>query len=231
MTLATSALECAKWLSRVNADGTAIVDLESEIKTEIGETIRFYNRQPFHLTEFRGVTLTTVASTTWYSSVDMTSGDGDQDNTSRSAVDTKEILNLEYMRENPGSSGLNEPLFKIPYLQFERLQEGSTPEGTPQYWTFYAGQIGIWPTPAGAYDLYFSAHMKPVVPTADSDTSVWLTECEEMILAGAAKRVCLKHLRDNERAQVFAAIENSAAMQLEKEHVLKSSSGRIKVHD
>ena len=104
MTLATSALECAKYLSRVNAAGTAIVDLEAEIKNEIGETIKFYNRTPYALTEFRGGILTTAASTTWYSTVDLTSGDGDQDNTGRTAVDTKDILSIDYMRENPARS-------------------------------------------------------------------------------------------------------------------------------
>lgn len=231
MTLATSALECAKYLSRVNASGTAIVDLETEIKNEIGETIKFYNRQTSHLTEFRGIVLTTVASTTWYSAVDLTSGDGDQDKTGRTTIDTNTILSIAYMRENPGSSGLNEPLARLPYTDFERLFEGSTPSGPPTYYTFYAGQIGIWPTPDAAYSIYFSATVKPVVPSDDADTSVWLDEAEELILAGAAKRVCLKHIRDTQRAQEFAAIESSALTQFNTEHVLKSSSRRLRVRD
>lgn len=231
MTLATSALKCAIMLGRANATGTAILDLETQIKQEIGETIRFYNRRPFHLTEYRGVELTTAASTVWYSSVDMTSGDGDQSGTGRTAVDVKDVLHIEYMRENPGSSGLNEPLYRMAYGEFERLFEGSTPSGPPTYWTIYAGQIGIWPTPDAAYTIYFSATVKPVIPTSDSDTSIWLDEAEEMIATGACRRVCLKHLRDPERAQEFAVMEQEAAIMMEKEHVLKSSSMRLRVND
>ncbi|WP_299949076.1 hypothetical protein [uncultured Ruegeria sp.] len=231
MTLTTVALSCAKQLGRVNAAGTDITDLEAEIKEQIQETIRFYNRKPYHLTEFRGFTLDTAASTVWYSSVDLTSGDGDQSNTSRTAVDTNQILNITYSRENPGSSGLNEPLDRIPYAKFERLREGSTPQGTPTYYTYYAGQIGIWPTPDGVYELYFSGHVKPVVPTNDSDTSVWFDEANEMIEAGALKRVCLKYLRDKERAADFGIIEDGAARAMAREHLLKSSTGKLKVHD
>lgn len=231
MTLATVALSCAKQLGRVNSDGTAITDLETEIKEQIQETIRFYNRKPYHLTEFRGFTLTTAASTIWYSSVDLTTGDGDQDKTGRTTVDTNQILNIRYSRENPGSSGLNEPLTRIDYQYFERLQEGSTPQGTPTYYTFYAGQIGIWPTPDAAYELYFSGHVKPVVPTSDGANSVWFDEANEMIEAGALKRVCLKYLRDKMRAADFEPIEASAANAMAREHLLKSSTGKLRAHD
>lgn len=229
MTLATSALKCAKQLSRVDAAGTTITDLEAEIKEEIGETIRFYNRQQYALTEFRGVTLTTASGTTWYSSVDMTSGDGDQDNTGRSAVDVKDILSITYMRDN--TSSIYDWMKRVDYPTFEMFFEGSTPQGDPSYFTVYAGQIGIWPTPDAAYTLYFSAHVKPTVPTADSDTSVWLDEAEEMIVAGACKRVCLKHLRDTDRAAAFAVTEGDARKGLAREYLIKSSSGKLKVHD
>lgn len=230
MTLATSALKVAKFLGRVNADGTAITDLEDEIKGEIGEAIRFYNRKPYALTEFRGGELTTTSGTAWYSNVDLTNGAGDQDETGRTAVDVKDILRITYMRENP-SSGINDAMQRIDYYAFERLFEGNTPSSSPTYYTVYAGQIGVWPTPDDAYTLYFSAHVKPVVPTADDDTSVWLTEAEELILAAAAKRVCMFYLRDEERAAGFAAMEATAEAALQSEHVAKSASGKLRVHD
>lgn len=230
MTLASEALICAKQLLRASADGTSIADLETEIKESIGETIAYYNRQPYHLTEVRGVVLTTVASTTWYSSVDLTSSGGDQDFTGRTAVDTNTILGIKYARENPGSSGLNEPLDRLSYTDFERLQEGSTPGGTPTYFTYYGGQIGIWPTPDAAYTLYFSATVKPVVPTADADTSVWFTEAGALIRAGACKRVCVNYTRDMEMAGAFAATEEAERQNLAREYLLKTSSGKLKAH-
>ena len=230
MTLVTVALECAKQLGRANDAGTAFLELGAEIREQVRETIRFYNRQPYALTEFRGATLTTVTSTIWYSTVDLTSGDGDQSKAGRTTVDVKDVLGLTYMRENPGSSGLNEPMYRVSYEKFESMFEGSSPVGPPTYYTIYAGQIGIWPTPDAAYSLYFSAHIKPPVPSADDDDSIWFTEAGEMIEAGACKRVCAKYLRDIERAAAFGAMEDTARRNLQREHVLKSSSGRLKPH-
>lgn len=225
------ALSCAKKLSRVDSAGTTITDLETEIKAEIAETVRFYNRKASHISEFRGFEVATVASTTWYSSMDMTSGGGDQSEASRTAVDTNTIISFDYARENPGASGLNEPLKKISYLTFESLFEGSTPGGTPTYFTYYGGQIGIWPTPDAVYTLYFSGDVKPVVPTSGTDESVWFTEALEMIEAGACKRVCLNYLRDTERAMEFKAIEGDAWKMFQSETLTKSSSGKLRVHD
>lgn len=230
-TLADIALTVATYLGRVNDTATAIDDLESEIKSEVKNAVRFYSRKPLHLTEFRGGELTTVASTTWYSTVDITAGDGDQDKTGRSTLDVNSIIDIHYMRENPGASGLNEPLSEVPYAHFERMFEGSTPQGQPEYFTRYAGQIGIWPTPSGAFTLYWSGIVKPVVPSADADTSVWFDQANELIEASAARRVCVKYLRDNERAQIFAAEEAAAYNVLQHEHISKSSTGRIRSHD
>lgn len=230
-TLADIALTVATQLGRVNETATAITDLESEIKTEIQNSIRFYNRKPIHLTEVRGGELVTVAGTTWYSTVDLTTGDGDQSIAGRSAVDVNSIIDIHYMRENPGASGLNEPLSRVPYQHFERMFEGSTPQGQPEFFTLYAGQIGIWPTPAAAHTIYWSGIVKPVVPALNADTSIWFDQANELIEASAARRVCSKYLRDNERAQMYAAEEAAAYNVLQHEHTSKVSTGRLRSHD
>lgn len=226
MTLASVALDCAKYLGRVNASGTAITDLAAEIKAEIGETVRFYNREKWALTEFRGMTLTTAAGTAWYSVVNLTSGSGDQENAGRTAVDVNTILAVHYARMD--ANDLDFDLKQLSIREFEALFEGVTPSLYPNYFTLYAGQIGLWPVPDAAYQIYLNGHVKPPVPTGDGDTSVWFTEAKELIEAGACKRVCLKYLRDQERAGEFAALEASAVMQLRGEHARRTSTGRLK---
>jgi len=135
------------------------------------------------------------------------------------------------MRENPGASGLNEPLSYVPYMHFERMFEGSTPQGQPEYYTLYAGQIGIWPTPAAEHLVYWSGTVKPTVPISDSGTSIWFDQANELIEASTARRVCSKYLRDNERAQVYAAEELSAYQVVLGEYTLKASSRRLRSHD
>lgn len=230
MTLAAVALECAKQLGRVNAAGTSITDLEAEIKEQIAATVRYYNRKSWALTEFRGFQFTTTAGTTWYNTVDLTSGDGDQSKTLRTAVDANSLLAVSYMRANPGASGLNEPLWRISYQEFERLFEGSTPTGIPTYYTIYAGGIGVWPTPSQAYVMYGSGSVKPVVPTNDADTSVWFDQAKELIEAGTCKRVCVKYLRDSVRGRDFEVMERDQMMALSGETMKRTSSGRLRAH-
>lgn len=229
MTLATSALKTAKYLGRVNAAGTSITDLETEIKEEIGETIRFYNRQKYALTEVRGFELTTVAGRTWYSSVNLSAGSGDQDVTGRTAVDANQIVSIHYAREGSGGN-LDDSLLRLSYEKFEKLFEGVTPQSSPSYFTYYAGQIGLWPTPNAVYTIYMSGVVKGVVPVSDGDTSIWLTEAEEMITTGAAKRVASKYTRNDGLATRMAMLEESARSNFARENAMKQSSGRIKAH-
>lgn len=228
-TLATVALSCAKHLGRANAAGTAIADLDTEIKEEIAEAIRFYNRTPWALTEFRGLQITTVSGTTWYSAFDMTSGDGDQSATGRTAVDINDCLSIKYMR-GPTST-LDYRMRQISYDEFEELLEGVTPQGPSTVFALYAGQIGFWPIPDDAYTIYFSGHVKPVVPSGNSDTSVWFDQAQEMVAAGACARVCLKYLRDAERAREFAVIEKAAMDAFHAEYVRKTSTRKLRPHD
>lgn len=237
-TLAEVALKVAKNLSRVNAQGTSITDLEGEIKDEIAASIRYYNRQPWHLTEVRGLTITTVAQTTWYTTAsaglppnqaeglqDLEPSPGNDPRTIR----VNDILRIKYMREG-GTTALTEPMKFMPYDEFETFFEGATPVANPTYYTRYAGQIGVFPTPDAAYTLYLSAEVKPVVPTGDNDTSIWLDEAEDMIEADATKRVLVKHIRDGMRAAEFAALEQVERVNLMNEHRLKTASGRVKAY-
>jgi hypothetical protein len=225
--LAAVALNCARQLGRASADGLSIIANEADIKREIGETVRFYNRQPNALTEYKDMTLTTVADTTWYSALDMTTGSGDQDSSSRSTLDVNDIIRIRYIEGPPVFN------YRIDYREFADFQDwlqGTGSSGYPTNYTMYAGQIGLYPTPNDAYSITVAADVKPVVPTEDSDESVWFDRAKEMIEAGACARVCLKYLRDTERARDFAVIEEAARSQFHSEEVRKKSSGRLKAH-
>jgi len=231
MTLETVALSVANKLGRVNAAADTITDLSAEIYTEIGNAISFYNRKPWHLTEFAACDITTVSGTKWYSTFDMTSNadaGGDQDNTGRTAVNVNSLLDIEYMRET--NSGLNDGMVETSYKGFERLQEGTSGSGTPERYCLYAGRIGIWPTPGAVYTIYFSGNIKPVIPTLTAHTSVWFDEALEMVEAGACKRVCLNYLRDAKRAQEYAVIEQGEMRAFHSEYITKTSRGKLRKH-
>ena len=234
MTLEVTAFNVANQLGRVNVDQTEIVDLEDPIKTEIRNAITYYNRLPSHLTELRGGTLNTQAGVYWYNTVTVEDAEGFQVRASprqiRTNLSVQNIVTLHYMRENPGRSGLNEPLEEIAYRHFERLFEGSVPQGQPELYTKYAGSIGIWPTPSEEYPLYWSGVVRPVVPQQDTDDSVWFRHNREMIETRAAAAICAKYLRNNEWAQSFKSLENDLYQNFMSERSAQTSAKRLRPH-
>lgn len=225
--LAESALRCAIQLGRANAAGTDIISLGPEIRREIGEAIRYYNRQPWALTEFYDCALTTSEGVPQYASFDMSDGAGEQGATVfRNSEVVTNILDIVDFRDVDG-----EEICPVDYREYKRLAEDSPNDRSQLKYARFAGRLWLWPTPNGAYRLTFSAYVKPVVPTGDSSTSVWLDQASEMIEAAACKRVCIKYLRDTERAAVFGAIEREAEMAFQAEHVRKTTTRRIKPHE
>lgn len=205
-------------------------DLTTEIKTEIGSSIRRLNREVSHITEMRALELTTSAGVYWYGTVDASSGVG-YGAAQSATMAVSNIVSVVYMRLSPGATGVNEPLTFKDYRYFEALREGSVSSGEPTFWTLYAGQIGLFPTPGEAYTIEISANVKPVVPTADAHTSVWFDEYPEIVESMAASRVYRKYLQDEERATAFdrIAISDMAALALEASK--KVGSGRLRSRD
>ena len=216
-TLATVALDCATQLGRVDESGRRIVDLERQINREITETIRYHSRRPWHLSERREMSLATVQGRVWYDSVIS----GEQE------IPVRDILGIDRIRE---SGGLTFELEQVPYDLFERRHHSSAPS-SPNVWTRYGDEIGIYPVPDGAYVIEISGKVKPTIPANPGDQSVWFDAAAELVVSGAAKRVCLKYLRDRERAQEFATIEAAALDTLHGEYVRKASTGRLRAHD
>lgn len=231
-TLNDIAVNIGRQFGRIGSDGLSFADTDDrdDIYTCIGKTVTFYARRYSHLVEVRDARITTVVGQTWYNTFDMSSGAGEQD-TTRTSVDVNQIVHIDYMRERPGASGLNEPMREVPYRDFQSLFEGSSPGGDPSCFARYAGEIGVWPTPAVAVTLEFSAHVKPVRPVNGDDTSVFFAEAEELVEAAAARRYAKDYLQDYERAQAYAVSEMEALQLFDREALRKRVTGRIRAHD
>lgn len=208
------------------ADMLSRSDLETQITQEIGLACARYAKKITHLTEVRGAILDTVAEQVWYSTVDLSGGASYSDVSARTSVAVREIVKLEYIRR----STLFEPMKFSEYKDFEALQDTSGAPGPPYFFTLYAGQIGLWPAPVDVEEIYFSAQVKPVVPTDNDAESVFFDECQELIEVSAAGRVARKYLRDFEVARDFEAQEALHYSDLLSEHVAKSGTGRIRQH-
>ena len=208
------------------ADQLSRSDLSAQIDREIQLAITRYNRRVTWLHEVRAVTLTSVAAQAWYSSVDVSTGAGPQDVAGRTAVDVSDIQSVRYMR-----TADYDDLKQVRYSDFERFFDTTGSAGRTAYFTLYAGQIGIWPVPAGGETFTLSVVCKPVVPSSATDTSVWFDQAQELIENAAASAICRKFLSDGERAQAFKAFEDAAWDELLAESNKKAATGRIRSCD
>jgi len=97
----------------------------------------------------------------------------------------------------------------------------------PTSWTRYGAQIGVFPIPDQHYLLRLSGQVRPLVPSADGDSSIWFDEAEEYIRIAAKKRLARDNYRDMEAYQAFALAEQSAEKRLRAEYNRRKRS-RIK---
>ena len=208
------------------ADQLSRSDLSAQIDREIQLAIARYNRRVTWLHEVRAVTLTSVAAQAWYSTVDVSTGAGPQDVAGRTAVDVSDIQSVRYMR-----TADYDDLKQVRYSDFERFFDTTGSAGRTSYFTLYAGQIGIWPVPAGVETFTLSVVCKPVIPASATDTSVWFDQAQELIENAAASAICRKFLSDGERAQAFKVFEDAAWDELLAESNKKAATGRIRSCD
>lgn len=238
-TLSTVALNVAKMLGRVDSSGATITDLGAEIKDEIRNTIRHYNRKPWHLTETRQIQFSTALGTIWYDEGQTTQSAAGGSGASvlsgnaiilslTDAISFSDLIEVDYIRET--SSSLNDQLRLMPYREFERFFEGGAVGGVPYAYTRYGGSLGIYPTPQAVYTIQLSGKVKGTAPTTDAGGSVWFDEAQELIETATAGRVCLKYTQDSQRAAEFGAIAAPLEDALHAEFVRKSSTGRIRAH-
>lgn len=208
------------------ADQLSRSDLSAQIDREIQLAITRYNRRVTWLHEVRAVTLTSVAAQAWYSTVDVSTGAGPQAVVGRTAVDVSDIQSVRYMR-----TADYDDLKQVHYSDFERFFDTTGSAGRTSYFTLYAGQIGLWPVPAGVETFTLSVVCKPVIPASATDTSVWFDQAQELIENAAASAICRKFLSDGERAQAFKVFEDAAWDELLAESNKKAATGRIRSCD
>ena len=205
-------------------------DLNSQIDAEIQNAIRHYSRRTTWITERRGGTITTVSGTTWYSTIDLTTGSGVENSPSGTTPGSTEsvldIIKVIYAKLEQGP--IDWPLTRVSYDEFERLVEGNAVVGTPDYYTVFNGEIGLWPTPSSVFSIYVSAFWKPLPPTADDDESVWFTQHLELIENSAARRVSFKWTHDRELGATFALLEKEQEDLLLAEGAARTTTGRLK---
>ena len=192
--------------------------LSSEIDACIREAIDHYKYRRWWFTE------STLTSTT--------SASGEY----ISAPST--FLSLDSLRMDNSATGDDYPLRPAAYEMFEAWQSDTANQGKPLYFVEYKGQYRLYPVPDAVYTLVWSGLVDLGTPSADADTSAWLTTAEGLIRCRARALLQINYLRD-ERAEAQMAgllgrgsdrlslTEEAAYRSLWRENVRRTTHGRI----
>ena len=126
------------------------------------------------------------------------------------------------------TSGESRPLELISQFQLlDRKYQRANTSGEPAYYAITAGEIEIFPAPAGTYtaELYYNARIEPL---SDSNTSNWMLEYfPDAYLYGSLVHSA-PYLKDDARLQIWAALYQSAidAINMSGEKAKFGGSGR-----
>ena len=126
------------------------------------------------------------------------------------------------------TSGESRPLELISQFQLlDRKYQRANTSGEPAYYAITAGEIEIFPAPAGTYtaELYYNARIEPL---SDSNTSNWMLQYfPDAYLYGSLVHSA-PYLKDDARLQIWAALYQSAidAINMSGEKAKFGGSGR-----
>lgn len=126
------------------------------------------------------------------------------------------------------TSGDTKPLELISQGELlDRKRKNLNTSGSPSYYAITAGEIEVFPVPDGTYDLelYYIARIPSL---SDSNASNWLLErYQDAYLYGSLVHSA-PYLKDDARAQMWAALYQSAvdAINAESERSKFGGSGR-----
>lgn len=184
------------------------------IDEQIQAAVRYCRRQPWHFTEEREGTLTTVANQDWYTTVTFDA----------TSVPVEDILRIDEIRS---PDNLDRCLDLISYNEYQNLQRGTTVTSlSPTAYTRYGQQIGIYSTPGGVFNLEVSAVVKPEVPATSATTSVFFEQARDLIEAYACEKTCALYFRNMEHAAAFRDERMSQERALNQEHALQTATRR-----
>lgn len=179
-------------VGEVQTDFLNRTDFTNQVKNAINRTIRHYNRERFQWNQ----TVTALAAVAGTETIALPS-------------DFLELDRLEYMYN--GTSRL-----QINLMDFDAVRQINVDQstGTPEWYSIYGSNIYLANVPDSAYPIYCFYLQRFPDLSADSDTSPWLDNAYDLVVAGAAKLVWATTIRNTQEAQVCAQLESDYASEL-----------------
>ena len=189
-------------------------DLTADIKAAILSAIAFYSSQRFYGNEKRW-TLTTIGGTKFYGTTTPSPGTLPDD-----------ILEIDSITVTANSRIYQ--LDRMSYEDMDAIDAGTTPlAGYPRLWSWYAGQLRLYPTPNAAYVLNISGQCELPALSDSADSNFWTNQAEELIRCRAKRDLYAHVVMDDENAGRMNAMEGQALRSIKAQTNKLISSGRI----
>ncbi len=189
-------------------------DLGDDIKRAIVSAVDFYSSQRFHWNERRW-TLTTIAGQKFYGPTTPSPGTLPSD-----------IMEIDSITLTANSRIYQ--LDAMSYTDMDAIDAGTTPlAGYPRLWSWYADQLRLYPTPNQAYVLTISGQYFYPDLSADTDSTPWTNQAEELIRCRAKRDIYAHVMLDDANAIRMDGLEQRALRSLKAQTNKLISSGRL----
>lgn len=189
-------------------------DLGDDIKRAIVSAVARYASNRFEGNERRW-TLVTAAGTKFYGTSTPAPG----------ALPT-DLLEIDSITVTANARIYQ--LDRMSYTDMDAIDAGTTPlAGYPRLWSWFAGQLRLYPTPNAAYTLTISGQCSLTELSADSDSNFWTNEAEELIRCRAKRDLCAHVLMDEQQAIRMDGLARDAYRDLKASANKLIATGRI----
>lgn len=187
-------------------------DLDAQTKNAVRDAIKFYEADRFWFNQTRSLTFSTVAAQSAYTSVDL--------------AQIPNVIEFDalFLRDSTSQWELTKQEFDY----FEWLIGSNTANGRPTDYTYVDGQILMWPVPAAVYTVRPHMHYRLPMLSADTDSTAWCNEAENLIRAHAKMILCANVIEDDAGAQRMQAQIPALKSKLDEETTSRMSTGRIR---
>lgn len=184
--------------------------MDTTIGQHIKDAILLYRSRPWWFTQ--GPTSTALTSTCTTSDSYVSEYSGLIDLYSLKATVNGQVNDLE-----PVSFG-----------EMDRLHDGTTSTGQPFKFCRFGGRVRLYPTPDTNYTLTWAGTFQEAALSTASDANDWMTHGEMLIRNHARMTLYDTVLIDNEQARIAEGNVLRAERALDREHVKRTATRRIR---
>lgn len=189
-------------------------DLDGQTKNAVADAISFYEPERFWFNQTRKLTFPTIVGQFNYGAAALTQ--------------IPNVIEFDQVFIYPVGVPSNKSLLcKREVGDFEWLIGSSTANVRPTDYCYSEGELLLWPTPNAVFTVRPIMHYRLPMLSADTDSTAWCNEAENLIRAHAKLILLTNVVEDDEGSARMQAQIPALKMRLDEETSARMASGTI----